>query len=233
MLGNTTNYAYDLTTRTTRTTNPDTGVLAQTFDERGLVLSETDLPSGERPRTSTTRTGTRRLRTNALGERTTRGRTTRNGNPTSATDSRGRTTHATYDDFCESDVLHGRPGTGLRPSSTTIWAPRREIAESIGRLASTFTSLCKRLLGSPTTLSADCGLNLKRRRGRQRHVTDRLAGAGVTKATFDEIGRKLNRHERPAEPCGRTSYNPRNTLGVLHRLSDGHRRMASIYLRRQ
>ena len=57
-LGNVTKYAYDVAAHTTTTTYPDTGVLAQTFDGNGMLLSQTD-QLGRTTATSTTPTGTR------------------------------------------------------------------------------------------------------------------------------------------------------------------------------
>src|SRR5262249_43183956 len=66
-LSHVTSYAYDLVAHKTTTTNPDLGVVTQTFDDRGLLLQEVD-PLGHA--THHTYDGARNelTQTNALGE---------------------------------------------------------------------------------------------------------------------------------------------------------------------
>jgi RHS repeat-associated protein len=91
---NTTTYTYDLANRITTTTYPDSGVLTQTFDPRGLLLTEKD-QRGHTTQHEYDDNRNETSRTNALGEVTIT--TYDRGNPTFVTDPLG-TTHTTYGD---------------------------------------------------------------------------------------------------------------------------------------
>ena len=204
-LGNITRYAYDVGARTTRITDPDTGVVVQTFDDRGLLLSETD-PLG---RTTTHEYDGNRneiARTNALGERTT-STYDANGNPTSVTDSRGRTTQATYDELANPASFTDALGQVTTVQYDDRGVPQR-IADSMGTRF-TFTSSQQ---GLPITIDDAAGKRAYLNYDAAGDVTSRTDWLGrVTKASFDGIGRKVT--ETSARGAVRTNnYNPRGTL---------------------
>jgi YD repeat-containing protein len=149
-LGNITRYAYDVPGHTTTTTYPDTGVMRQTLDDRGLLLSQTD----QLGRTTThvydaNRNETKR--TNALGEVTTYTYDAL-GNQTSSVNARGETTVTTYNSFSQ-------PLTTTNPiGNTTIIAYDdtglpTSFTDSLGTLA-TFTSSEH---GLPTSVTDTAG----------------------------------------------------------------------------
>jgi YD repeat-containing protein len=86
-VGNTTRYAYDLTTNTTTVTNPDGGTVVSRYDTNGLLLSQAD-PLGHTT-TYTYNSARKKLtETNALNQVTTYTYDS-NGNQTSVTDTLG------------------------------------------------------------------------------------------------------------------------------------------------
>jgi RHS repeat-associated protein len=96
-VGNTTRYAYDLTTNTTTVTNPDGGTVVSRYDTNGLLLSQTD-PLGHTT-TYTYNSARKKLtETNALNQVTTYTYDS-NGNQTSVTDTLGKKVTTTYNQF--------------------------------------------------------------------------------------------------------------------------------------
>ncbi len=117
-MNNVTSYAYNLATRTTTTTTttaatiPDTIVVTQTFDSRGLLLSETD-PRGYTTTHEYDANRNETKRTNALGEETTATYDQR-GNQRFVTDPLG-TTQTVYNEQNLPDHLlrSPQPGTDI------------------------------------------------------------------------------------------------------------------------
>ena len=225
-LGNATHYAYDLGTRTTRTTNPDTGVVTQVFDARGLLLSETD-PLG---RTTTHEYDANRnetARTNALGERTT-SIYDANGNPTAMTDSRGRTKHATYDAFSNPTSFVDALG-----QSTTLQNDDRGLPQKLADALGTRFAFTSSEQGVPLTIDDAAGNRAYFNYDASGNVTSKTDWLGrVTRFTFDEIGRRLTEDQPPRRRSDERLQPPRNIEFVLG-LPDRPLRVASVYLRRQ
>jgi RHS repeat-associated protein len=185
-LGNIFSYTYDLATRTNTTTLPDTGAVSQTFDARGLVLSETD----QLGHTTTHAYDADRneiSRTNPLGEVTTM-TYDESGNVTSEADPTG-TKHTTYNPFSLPTAITDRSGhvTSIDYDDQAL-APTR-FADKLGTRLK-FTNSDQ---GQPLTVEDA--------EGHLAHLDYDVAGNVITRkdwlgrtthATYDEAGHKLS-----------------------------------------
>ena len=183
-LGHVASYAYSIDTRTNTTTFPDTGIASQTFDSRGLVVSETD-PRGN---TTTHEYDTNRnetKRTNPLGEETTATYDTR-GNQTSVTDPTG-TTHTAFDDSNMPTTFTDRLG-----HVTTIDYDDRHVPKRFADELGTRFSFTNSEQGLPLTVDDAAGKRAFLEYNAAGDVTGRTDWLGrTTRATYDEGGRKL------------------------------------------
>lgn len=184
-LGETTSYAYDLATHTTRQTNPDGGVVRLNYDAAGVLLSETDALGHTKSYTYDANRN-KLTETDALGQ-TTRFTYDAGGNLTSRTDAQGRATRATYNQFglplTETDPL-GNVKTVAYDSSFNPVAVR----DALG----TITSFTVDSRGNPLTVSDGTGATTRftyDAYGRQLTVTDPLGR--TTAHTYDGMGRVL------------------------------------------
>jgi RHS repeat-associated protein len=197
-LHNVTSYTYDLATRTTRTTYPDTGVLTQVFDDRGLVLTETDqlghttthVYDDNRNETS---------RTNAVGETTTMTYDP-NGNLASSTDSVTRTTSTVYNAFSQ-------PMTFTDPlgHTTTIDYDDRGVPIRISDALGTRYTFTSSEQGLPLTVDdavSNRAYLTYDGSGDETSRTDRISR--TTTSTYDELGRRLT---QTTARGGVTQYN--------------------------
>jgi RHS repeat-associated protein len=177
-----TRYAYNLAARTTSITNPDTGVIVNTYDANGLLLSTKD-PLGY----VTTHEYDDRLEvatTNAVNERTTM--TYEHGFQTSNTDSVTRRTYTTYDDFGNTTTY-----TDALGHVTTIeYDPSGAPALFADELGTRFTF--ESTGGLPTSVYDAAGKRVRFEydpTGNQTKKIDRLLR--TTSNTYNDLGWKL------------------------------------------
>jgi len=204
-LGNVTSYAYELAARTTRSTQPDTGVITQVYDDRGLVLSETD-PLG---RTTTHEYDANRnetARTNAANERTVYTYDAK-GSATSATDSVHRTIRATYNEFEQPTTVTD----GLGHTSSLDYDARGVTIRLADEIATRF-SFSSSERGLPLTVDDAVGNRAYITYDATGNVTSRTDWLGrITGFTYDELGRPLT-HTTPRGGVSTNFYTARGQV---------------------
>ena len=184
-LGNTTQFAYNLTTNTTTVTNPDGGVVTSSYDSFGKLTSQTDALGHT---TTNTYDSSHNLLTqkDALGNVTTYTYDTQ-GNTTSRRDALGNTAQMTYDQYSDLTSLTDPLNNTLTTTPNANSLPA-SVSDGVGALGSyTWDSRGNPLTrtdpnGGVTTYTYDAYGNV---------LSQKDAAGGVVSSTYDSLGHVL------------------------------------------
>lgn len=209
-LGETTHYAYDLSTQTTTTTNPDGGIVKQSFNPTGQVLAEVD-PLGRIITYAYDANQNLIAQTNALGQ-VTRFTYDQNGQRASVTDPLGHIWNITYNQYGGPIRLTDAVGNVQTVTYDAAFRPHA-VSDSVGTIG-TFTfdasgNLLSRTDGNyqPLRYTYDAYGNT---------LSETNAVNATTQYTYDPLGRKRT----STDALGHTTQYVYDPLGRLLSTTD-------------
>ena len=208
--GNTTRYAYDLTTNTTTVTNPDGGTIVSRYDSNGLLLSQTN-PLGHTT-THTYNSGRKKLtETNALNQVTTYTYDS-NGNQTSVTDTLGKKITTTYNQFSGPVTQTDQLGNVRTITYNAQFSPTA-ISDSLGTLATYELDST----GNPLSFGDSNGKVTRYTYDAYGHMLTKTDPLGrTTSYTYDQMGRVATE----TDPRGAVIRKTYDALGRLLTITD-------------